>query len=122
MYSLNVRISIQNVLFLYSLFSVVWAFWQLYRNVDIIQHVLEPIIAVLKEVYLASIIEVFDWLLAIFTEFWMRFLSPLNILTASDETDTAASVGKVASDPQEDNITGSIRVNVSRTNKMEHFI
>ena len=52
MYSLNVRISIQNVLFLYSLFSVVWAFWQLYRNVDIIQHVLEPIIVVLKEVYL----------------------------------------------------------------------
>ena len=81
-YSRNVRISIQNILFLYSLFSVVWAFWQLYRNVDIIQHVLEPIIAVLKEVYFASIIEVFDWLLAVFTEFWMRFLSPLNILQA----------------------------------------
>lgn len=81
-YSRNVRISIQNILFIYSLFSVVWAFWQLYRNVDVIQHVLEPIIAVLKEVYLASIIEVFDWFLAVFTELWMRFLSPLNILQA----------------------------------------
>ena len=81
-YSRNVRISIQNILFFYSLFSIVWALWQLYRNVDVIQHVLEPIIAVLKEVYLASVIEVFDWILASFTEFWMRFLSPLNILQA----------------------------------------
>ena len=82
MYSRNVRISIQNLLFLYSLFSVVWAFWQLYRNVDIIQHVLEPIVAALKEVYLASVIEVFDMCFAIFTEFWMRFLSPLNVIQA----------------------------------------
>lgn len=81
-YSRNVRISIQNVLFLYSLFSVIWAFWQLYRNVDVIQNVLEPIIAALKDVYLASIIEVFDMCLAVFTEFWMRFLSPLNIIQA----------------------------------------
>ena len=81
-YSRNVRISIQNILFLYSLFSVVWAFWQLYRNVHVIQHVLQPIIAVLKEVYLASVIDVFDWLFALFTEFWMRFLSPLNVLQA----------------------------------------
>ena len=79
-YSRNMRISIQNILFVYSLFSVVWAFWQLYRNVDVIRNVLEPIIAALKEVYLASVIEAFDWCLALFTEFWMRFLSPLNIL------------------------------------------
>ena len=81
-YSRNVRISIQNVLFLYSLFSVVWALWQLYRNVHIIQHVLEPIIAGVKEVYLASVIEAFDLCLAMFTEFWMRYLSPLNVLQA----------------------------------------
>lgn len=80
MYSRYVRISIQNILFIYSLFSVVWAFWQLYRNVNVIQNVLEPLIAVLKEVYLASVIEVFDWCLAVFTDFWMRFLSPLNII------------------------------------------
>ena len=81
-YSRNVRIFIQNILIMYSLFTVIWAFWQLYRNVDIIQHVLEPIIAVLREVYLASVIEVFDWLLAVFTECWMRFLSPLNVIQA----------------------------------------
>lgn len=79
-YSRNMRISIQNTLFIYSLFSVVWAFWQLYRNVNVIQNVLEPIIAVLKEVYLASVIDVFDRCLAVFTDFWMRFLSPLNII------------------------------------------
>jgi hypothetical protein len=79
-YSRNVRISIQNILFVYSLFSVMWAFWQLYRNVNVIQIVLEPIVAAMKEVYLASLIEAFDWCLARFTEFWMRFLSPLNIL------------------------------------------
>lgn len=78
-YSRSMRISIQNILFIYSLFSVMWAFWQLYRNVDVIQNVLEPIIAILK-VYLASIMEVFDQFLAFITDFWMRFLSPLNIL------------------------------------------
>lgn len=81
-YSRNVRISIQNVLFFYSLFSIVWALWQLYRNVHIIQHVLQPIIAVIKEVYLASVIDAFDWCLAVFTEFWMSYLSPLNVLQA----------------------------------------
>ena len=79
-YSRNMRISIQNVFFIYSLFSVIWASWQLYRNVNVIHHVLEPIIVALRDVYLSSVMEISDWVLALLTDFWMRFLSPLNIL------------------------------------------
>lgn len=79
LYSRGVRRSIQKIIFLYSFFSVIWALWQLYRHVNIIHNVLEPIIAALR-IYLSSVMETFDWFFAIFTDFWMRFLSPLNIL------------------------------------------
>lgn len=78
-YSRGVRRSIQKIIFLYSFFSVMWALWQLYRHVNVIHDVLEPIIAALR-IYLSSVMEMFDWFFAIFTDFWMRFLSPLNIL------------------------------------------
>lgn len=78
-YSRYMRVSIQNLIFFYSFFSIIWAFWQLYRNVHIIQDVMEPILAALRT-YLSSVMMTFDWLLAIFTDIWMKFLSPLTIL------------------------------------------
>ena len=78
-YSRTFRISIQKVIFLYSFFSVLWALWQLYRHVNIIHDVLEPIIAVMR-IHMSAVMEAFDWFFSKFTDFWMRFLSPLNIL------------------------------------------
>lgn len=78
-YSKRVRTMIQRAIFIYSLFSVIWASWQLYRHVDVIHDVIEPIIKALR-IYLASVMETVDTVLALFTVWWTTFLSPLNIL------------------------------------------
>lgn len=78
-YSKNTRIILQRLLVLYTLISVLWAFWQLYRHVDIIRFVIQPIILTLKY-YLSSVFEVLDWCFAVFTLWWNTFLSPLNVL------------------------------------------
>ena len=78
-YSKRVRTMIQRAIFVYSLFSVIWASWQLYRHVDVIHDVIEPIIKALR-IYLASVMEAVDIVLALFTVWWTTFLSPLNIL------------------------------------------
>ena len=77
-YSKKTRVTIQRIILLYSLFSVMWASWQLYRHVNIIRVVLEPIINILK-LHLRSIMETFDTLFALLTVWWSTFLSPLNV-------------------------------------------
>ncbi len=79
LYSKKTRIVLQRLLVLYTLLSVLWALWQLYRHVNVIRFVIQPIIAALKY-YLSSVFELFDWFFAIFTLWWNTFLSPLNVL------------------------------------------
>ncbi len=79
LYSKTSRIALQRVMLIYYIFSVVWAFWQLYRHVEVIQVVLEPLIEALKW-YLASVVEYTDLLLSMFTQLWHKYLSPLNVL------------------------------------------
>lgn len=79
LYSKWMRVAIQKAILLYSIFSVMWAFWQLYRHVDIIHLTLEPLIAALR-VHLRFIMEVADIFFAAVTLWWMTYLSPLNIL------------------------------------------
>lgn len=81
LYSKNVRVVIQRAIVVYTMFSVIWACWQLYRHVNVIHFVIEPFIAMLK-LYLSSVMETFDAFLALFTDWWTTFLSPLNILRA----------------------------------------
>lgn len=78
LYSRNVRVLLQRIILMYSIFSVVWASWQLYRHVNVIHVALEPIINALK-LYLASVMDVVDEFLAWFTIWWATFLSPLNV-------------------------------------------
>lgn len=78
-YSRRTRRILQQVLFLYTLLSVLWALWQLYRHVNIIRVVIQPIIATLRY-YLSSVVELFDWMFAVFTVWWHTLLSPLNVL------------------------------------------
>ena len=78
-YSRNARTTLQKLILIYYTFSVIWAFWQLYRHVYVIQYVLEPLIDMLR-VYLASVLEYFDLFFAQFTRLWHRYLSPLNVL------------------------------------------
>lgn len=79
LYSKRARIVIQRVILLYTVFSVIWACWQLYRHVNVIRFVIEPIIALIKP-YFSFLFDWFDYLFAVFTEAWQKFLSPLNIL------------------------------------------
>ncbi len=81
LYSRNVRVLIQRAILIYTVFSVVWAGWQLYRHVNVIHVVLEPFIKMLYR-HLSSVMETFDAFLALFTDWWTTFLSPLNILRA----------------------------------------
>ena len=78
LYSGRVRKAIQLCLLLYTIFSVVWASWQLYRHFNIIQVALQPIVTALK-VYLPTVMEALDVALDNFTDLWTSFLSPLNI-------------------------------------------
>ena len=79
LYTKKARIVIQWIVLLYSIFSVTWACWQLYRHVNIIRFVVAPIIALIKP-YLSFLFYWSDYFFALFTEAWQKFLSPLNIL------------------------------------------
>ena len=79
MYTKRARIVIQWVILFYSVFSVIWACWQLYRHVNVIRYVIQPIILLIKP-YLSFLFDWFDYFFAVFTEAWQKFLSPLNIL------------------------------------------
>lgn len=78
-YSRRVRLFLQYMLLLYTLLSVMWALWQLYHHVAIIQVIVQPVIIALQY-YLSSMLEFLDWLFAIFTVWWHTLLSPLNVL------------------------------------------
>ena len=78
-YSRRVRLFLQYMLLLYTLLSVMWALWQLYHHVAIIQVLVQPVIIALQY-YLSSMLEFLDWLFAIFTVWWHTLLSPLNVL------------------------------------------
>ena len=79
LYSKKTRVFIQWLILLYSIITVLWAFWQLYRHVNIIQLALQPIIAALR-IHLKYFMETVDVVMAALTVWWMTYLSPLNIL------------------------------------------
>ena len=78
-YSRKTRVFIQRLLFLYTVLSVLWALWQLYRHVNLIRIVIQPIMAALRY-HLSPVVELFDWAFAVFTVWWHTLLSPLNVL------------------------------------------
>lgn len=78
LYSSRLRKVIQFFILLYTIVSVVWASWQLYRHFNIIQVALQPIVDTLKW-YLSDTMEVLDFIFEVLTHFWTTFLSPLNI-------------------------------------------
>lgn len=79
LYSKKCRVLLQWLIVVYSIISVIWAVWQLYKHVNVIHVVVEPIILLLKY-YLSGVMEAFDLVLAVFTHWWQTILSPLNIL------------------------------------------
>lgn len=78
-YSKRTRHILQRIIFIYTIISVLWAMWQLYRHVNVIRVVIQPIVAALKY-YLLPLFDLLDWMFAVFTLWWHTFLSPLNVL------------------------------------------
>ena len=78
LYTRKVRVVLEKLLLMYTVLSVFWACWQLYRHVNIIHMTFQPFIDLLKE-HLASVMETFDTALVIITEIWTHWFSPLNI-------------------------------------------
>lgn len=78
-YSKKTRRFLQTLLLLYTFLSVMWALWQLYRHVNVIRVVIQPVIVALRY-YLTSVVELFDSAFALFTVWWHTLLSPLNVL------------------------------------------
>ena len=79
LYSRRLRKIIQICLLLYTIFSIAWATWQLYRHSSSIQVALQPIVDTLK-LYFSSVMELVDIALHTLTDLWMTLISPLNIL------------------------------------------
>ena len=79
-YSRRIRKIAQVTLVLYSVFSIVWATWQLYRHVNVIQLALAPIVQFFQ-VYLRDFMKEIDEFLAWFTHLSTTLLRPLNIFS-----------------------------------------
>jgi hypothetical protein len=78
LYSRQLRKYIQMILLIYTVFTILWASWQLYRHVEVIQKALQPIVDVLYW-YLYDIMTALDVFLDSLTHYWTCLLSPLNI-------------------------------------------
>lgn len=83
LYSKRLRITVQHLLMLYTIFNTFWALWQLYRHVDMIRDALEPLIILLQEtchIYVSFLMESIDFAMEHFSNFWWRFFAPLKVL------------------------------------------
>ena len=80
-YSQRIRRILQILILFYSLFSVVWASWQLYRHVQFIHIALEPVVELLQE-HIREVMELMDGLLSHLTHYWTALLSPLTVFSS----------------------------------------
>ena len=83
LYSKRLRIIIQQLLILYTVFNTLWALWQLYRHVDIIRETLEPVIMLLQEtchIYVSFAMETINTAMEHFSNYWWQFFAPLKVL------------------------------------------
>ena len=79
-YSGKTRKLLQLSLLLYSVFTIIWASWQLHRHVNVIQLAFDPIVKLLKY-YLDDVMIEIDDFLDWFTELSTTFLRPIHIFS-----------------------------------------
>ena len=79
LYSKRTRRGIQLAIYIYLIFSVTWALWQLYRYVDFVRECIRPLIEFLQYQYriLDHLIRFFNTLLEEYTVQWLCFIKPL---------------------------------------------
>ena len=84
-YSKRTRQFIQVAIYIYLIFSVTWALWQLYRYVDFVRECVQPLIEFLQYQYrvLDHLIRFFNTLLEEYTIQWLCFIKPLCTVTSA---------------------------------------
>ena len=83
-YSSTIRQVFEYIIIAYTLLTLSWAVWQLYKHVDLIQRFLQPVLDII-EIYLQVLRDWFRWLdgvFDVFTEWWWRYLKPILVLTS----------------------------------------
>ena len=84
-YTPAVRRVIESVITLYTIFSILWAVWQLYRHVDFIRAYVQPIIDALK--YHVELMDKFiQFLNSLFEEMtkqWLAYIKPVYVILSS---------------------------------------
>ena len=78
-YSANVRRIIEYVLVLYTILSLLWAVWQLYRHVNFIQEYLKPIVTFIEHYFsiLKSWFQYLDNLFTVLSHYWWNYIKPM---------------------------------------------
>ena len=82
MYSQNVRSVVERLIIVYTILSVAWAMWQLYIHIPLIKTALHPIVELLN-MYLQSVMSLFDWILHHWTDLWLYYCQPVVVIWAS---------------------------------------
>ncbi|XP_065844209.1 uncharacterized protein [Oscarella lobularis] len=94
-YNRNVRLWIETLFVVYTLLSVAWAVWQLYRNVPVIQAALAPLVEFLRyrlDIIVRFLDHAFDW----WTNLWMDFFRPFAVLYTATIVPVGALFAPVA--------------------------
>ena len=81
-YSSTIRQVFEYILIVYTLLTLSWAVWQLYKHVGFIQRFLQPILKIIEN-YVRVLRDWFRWLdglFDVFTGWWWRYLKPVLML------------------------------------------
>ena len=84
-YSANLRRVIEYLLVFYTIVSLLWAVWQLYRHVDFIRSYLKPIVTFIEH-YFSMLKSWFQWMDDAFTvlsHYWWNFIKPLFMIVVA---------------------------------------
>ena len=95
LYSPTIRRTLELVIMFYTVFSIAWACWQLYRHVDFIQTYVRPLIEALKY-HIHLLDRSLQFLNTLFEEItlrWLSYMKPAYLLLSSF-TSPLISIGK----------------------------
>lgn len=79
LYSWWTRQAIDLAIFIYMVFSVTWALWQLYRHVDFVRQLVMPLIDIFQYQYqlLDNLVHLLNTIFEEYTMQWLCFIKPL---------------------------------------------
>ena len=97
LYSKRTRQCIQLAIYIYLVFSVMWALWQLYRYVDFVRETVQPLIDLLQYQYrlLGYVIQFFNTVFEEYTIQWLCFIRPLYTVISTMAAPLLQTIGQL---------------------------